>query len=138
MKKGFTLIELLVVVAIIGLLSSVVLASLNTARGKGDDAAIKMNLVNAISESQLFYDPSTRFNGVCATSGANVIGDSWATSGALNKTNNNGECNVSANNKNWAAWVQLSGSGAGYWCVDSNGSSKEVATAPTTGATVCP
>jgi len=53
---GFTLIELLVVIALIGLLSAVILASLNSARTKGNDAA-RVQDVRAIKTAmELYYD----------------------------------------------------------------------------------
>lgn len=52
-RGGFTLIELLVVISIIGLLSSIVLASLNSARKKAQDAAIVSNLRNFMSEAEM-------------------------------------------------------------------------------------
>ncbi len=71
--KGFTLIELLVVIAIIGILSSVVLASLNTARNKGADAAIKANIDSARAQAELYYDAtSNSYAGVCTTAGTGI------------------------------------------------------------------
>lgn len=56
-NHGFTLIELLVVIAIIGMLSSVVLASLNSARKKARDARrlSDMNQVRTALEMK-YYD----------------------------------------------------------------------------------
>ncbi len=55
-NKGFTLIELLVVIAIIGILSSVVLASLNSARKKGRDARRVSDLKQLQLALELSYD----------------------------------------------------------------------------------
>lgn len=54
-SRGFTLIELLVVVAIIGLLSSVTLASLNSARAKARDARRISDLRQIQIALELYY-----------------------------------------------------------------------------------
>ena len=60
-KSGFTLIELLVVVAIIGILSSVVLSSLNTARAKARDARRIADFKEIRTALELFYDQFGRY-----------------------------------------------------------------------------
>jgi prepilin-type N-terminal cleavage/methylation domain-containing protein len=58
---GFTLIELLVVIAIIGILSSVVLASLNSARQKGRDARRISDLKQVQLALELYYDANQSY-----------------------------------------------------------------------------
>lgn len=124
-QRGFTLIELLVVIAIIGILASVVLASLNSARDKGATASIQANLNNARAAAELFYDDNTNsYAGVCAANSAADpagIADHLATA----NTNNGGTatdagCNDSATA--WAMAAQLVGDDStDYYCVDSTG-----------------
>lgn len=80
-KRGFTLIELLVVVSIISLLSSIILASVNSARAKSRDAArvsTVHSLVNAIylaTSANNGNFPSSGGTGVCI--GLNTGSTCW-------------------------------------------------------------
>lgn len=55
-KAGFTLVELLVVIAIIGILSSVVVVSLNSARAKARDAKEVADLAALAVALEGYYD----------------------------------------------------------------------------------
>ncbi len=60
-KTGFTLIELLVVMAIIGILSAVVLTSLNGARQKGRDARRISDIKQIQLALELYYDSTNAY-----------------------------------------------------------------------------
>lgn len=68
-KRGFTLIELLVVIAIIGILSSVVLASLNSARKKGRDARRVADIKQLQLALELYYDTNNSYPAGTAMTG---------------------------------------------------------------------
>jgi len=120
-NQGFTLIELLVVIAIIGILSSVVLASLNTARGKGADAAVKSNLNNMRAQAELFYDTGQTYTGVCGQTNMTA-----GQAAAVAAGGNGGTCSVNGGGTAWNAWAGLKADTAQAWCVDSFGNSKQI------------
>jgi len=59
--NGFTLIELLVVISIIGMLSSVVLASLATARSKSRDAKVRMDMKAVVTALELYRADNSNY-----------------------------------------------------------------------------
>ena len=139
-SKGFTLIELLVVIAIIGILASVVLASLNTARNKGADASIKASLTNMRAQAELWYDSNGQTYASTAFAAANCpitasTGNIFADANIINAlkqvvgqvTAAKTRCAASANA--WAIASELksadgnAASGLDLYCVDSTGNS---------------
>lgn len=65
--KGFTLIELLVVIAIIGLLSTLAVVALNSARQKARDAKRVSDIKQISTALELFYSDNSGYPMVAAT-----------------------------------------------------------------------
>ncbi len=141
-SHGFTLIEILITITIIGILASVVVASLNTARDKATDASVKSNLHNMKGESGIYYDDNRSYTNICsndqkfleAMAGAQTAVSGVVAFGGLG----DGECvDISSE---WAAWVNLQFATTTAWCVDSTGISQSIPAQDSTAVdlTACP
>ena len=60
-RKGFTLIELLVVIAIIGLLSTLAVVALSSARSKSRDAKRIADVKQVQTALELFYNDAQSY-----------------------------------------------------------------------------
>ena len=130
-NKGFTLIELLVVIAIIGILASVVLASLNTAREKANQASIQANLKTISVQAELYYDDHDQSYGTAKAATNVCTADMFSddtiaqavTTAVAAGTAASQLCAIGTNGQNWALSVQYKAgtTGSDIWCTDSTG-----------------
>ncbi len=143
-QRGFTLIELLVVIAIIGILSAVVLASLNSARSKGSDAAIKQDLHTIQNQAEIYYSNNSNSYGSAAyatTCSAGMFSDATVVKAKAAADTANGTGNIYCYASSSAYLVAADLATSGYWCVDSTGIAKaEAGAAPASAPSgnVCP
>jgi prepilin-type N-terminal cleavage/methylation domain-containing protein len=115
-KKGFTLIELLVVIAIIGILATIVIVNVNSARNKANDVAIKAALDQIRAQAELYYDGTgaSTYNGLTT-----AVPTEMGTIGTAITNNGGSAFVVSDATSSYCAKATLKTGTS--WCVDSTG-----------------
>ncbi len=162
-NRGFTLIELLVVIAIIGILSSVVLVSLNSARNRGKDTRV----ISAVQQLRTIFEGgyvngaypdlcgtsatitagTTQMPVPCGAAGAStgkfgtssntqanqLVSDVIANGGVIHYMVSTGTGDT--NVTNYAIYGKLPSNTSNYFCIDSTGKTNQANSIPVAGAT---
>ena len=133
-KKGFTLIELLVVITIIGLLSSLAVVSLSSARNKANDAKIKSDLTQLRSTIELNANSSTDspYSNASTTVAGSVIKAPSCSAGGYVLYPTAGPTS------SYAVAAKLCADATNYFCIDSSGNAETTSTALTATSVKCP
>ena len=139
-NKGFTLIELLVVIAIIGILAAIVLASLGSARSRGQAASVQSELANMRAQAEWYYGVNGNSYGTASACTAGMFATSSSSKGlaqliaGVQSAGVTPACSSSASG--WAVQTPLPTTGF-YYCVDSTGYSHQRSTAFTVTNNYC-
>ncbi len=140
--KGFTLIELLIVIAIIGILSSVVLANLGTSRSKAYDAKVISQMSSIREDAEIYYIANGNYGPSTGYCNVGMFADTASGMVNLTKSVNYpvGENTIICYRKGTTYAVSDNlASSTTYWCIDNTGTSKQT-TAPlstSTATAVC-
>lgn len=122
-RRGFTLIELLVVVAIIGILSAVVLASLGVARERAREANIRATLKNMSAEIELLSQDTGNYAFINTCTSTSSPLQKFVT--ALQAQNTVVSCHStsygSLANKGWGVSARTNGSIFETWSASEDG-----------------
>ena len=143
LSKGFTLMELLVVGALIAILAAIVIISLNNTRIKAANSGVHQNLSSARAQAEIFYNTNTAapatYTSVCSlgpVGGAETLSKliiaaskSAGLGGAysIDAEGHFGQATCNQTPSAWAVEVPLLGGGGNFWCADSTGASRIVA-----------
>lgn len=134
-RSGFTLLELLVVVGLIGIISAIVVVSLDSSRKSGDDAAVKSNLRTIANQAEIFYLDNGNsygedFASACPeadpSSGVMYAGDSVMAEAIAEAVKRGNGSYCYSDQSKWAVAVGLKSNANASWCIDSQGAALQI------------